>query len=159
MSKKNSSLSPVAKGAGPASAATATGPVTPAGTACCGYASLKEQSQSMLRAMGVPVSLIYPLADLAMRLQLGAWMEQISPEDATARLESTPIFILHGTNDTEVSVNQARKLYSRARSSKELWIVPGAGHCIIDDPKNVAGTQHGEYVRRILNFLRQHMTA
>lgn len=86
-------------------------------------------------------------------------MEQVSPKNAVASLGNTLLFVLQGIKDTEVSVDQAEKLYHRAQGPKELWIVPGAGHCIINDPKNVAGTQNGEYVRRILRFLDQHMTS
>lgn len=73
----------------------------------------------MLRAMGLPVWLTYPLADLAMRVQVGVWMEQVSPENAVASLGNTPLFVLHGTKDTEVSVDQAENMCAE---SCAFWI-------------------------------------
>lgn len=48
-----------------------------------------------------------------------------------ARIKDTapcPIFIIHGTEDDVVFVQDAYQLYLAADGPKELWIVPDAGH-------------------------------
>ncbi len=47
------------------------------------------------------------------------WIDRIAPR---------PLLILHGADDDLVDVDQARRLYAKARQPKELAIVEGAGH-------------------------------
>lgn len=47
------------------------------------------------------------------------WIERIAPR---------PLLILHGGDDDLVDVEQARRLYEKAREPKEIAIVEGAGH-------------------------------
>jgi dipeptidyl aminopeptidase/acylaminoacyl peptidase len=47
------------------------------------------------------------------------WIDRIAPR---------PLLILHGEDDDLVDVEQARRLYEKAREPKEIAIVEGAGH-------------------------------
>jgi len=47
------------------------------------------------------------------------WIDRIAPR---------PLLILHGMEDDLVDVDQARRLYAKARQPKDLAIVEGAGH-------------------------------
>jgi putative redox protein len=47
------------------------------------------------------------------------WIDRIAPR---------PLLILHGEDDDLVDVDQARRLYAKAREPKEIAIVEGAGH-------------------------------
>ncbi len=49
---------------------------------------------------------------------------------------TAPVLILHGEDDLQIPVSQARDLYAAARGSKQLRIVPRAGH---DDIQKVLG--------------------
>ncbi len=47
------------------------------------------------------------------------WIDRIAPR---------PLLILHGADDDLVDVEQARRLFEKARPPKEIAIVAGAGH-------------------------------
>ncbi|MBE3575812.1 MAG: alpha/beta fold hydrolase [Firmicutes bacterium] len=52
------------------------------------------------------------------------------------------------------SMGASTVIMAAAQSKDVACVIANSGYA-----GQVAGTQHGEYVRRILNFLRQHMTA
>lgn len=62
-----------------------------------------------------------------------------------------PIFLIHGEADHYIRPDHARYLYERARSEKELWIVPDASH---NDSVLAAPKQYGE---KVLTFFRKHL--
>jgi fermentation-respiration switch protein FrsA (DUF1100 family) len=53
---------------------------------------------------------------------------------------------MHGTADEAVPVEEAHRLFDAANEPKELWIVPGANHRMIEE---VAAE---EYQRRLVEF-------
>ena len=63
---------------------------------------------------------------------------------------NTPVFIIHGTKDREIPIEQAYKL-EKAIKRKEVWILEGAGHgwSYAQDPE--------EYERRIRKFFAKHL--
>jgi fermentation-respiration switch protein FrsA (DUF1100 family) len=62
----------------------------------------------------------------------------IKPIDHIARISPRPLFIVHGSADDVVSVEDARRLYARAGEPKELAIVEGAGHRLRHDERAMA---------------------
>lgn len=50
------------------------------------------------------------------------------PIDYVPRIAPRPLFIMHGTNDSVVDPNAARRLYNAAADPKELWLIEGADH-------------------------------
>ena len=51
-----------------------------------------------------------------------------SPAASVRALSPIPLLLIHGERDTVVSVEHSQRLFERAASPKELWIVPDAGH-------------------------------
>lgn len=86
------------------------------------------RSMGMIRTPGFP-------ADAT------SWVRDIGLVDAlaaAARLEGRPLLVLHGIDDTEVSVDDARALADAAANGSELRLVHGAGHRLRHDPRAIA---------------------
>jgi putative redox protein len=69
------------------------------------------------------------------------WVRDIGRIDAVSaarRLDRRPLLVLHGVEDTEVSVDDARALADAARPSSELRLVQGGGHRLRHDPRAIA---------------------
>jgi len=63
-------------------------------------------------------------------LWTGQRVAAFKPEALIGRISPRPVLIIHGEHDnTACTVADAHQLYQAAREPKELWIVPGAGHC------------------------------
>ena len=46
-----------------------------------------------------------------------------------ALLAPRPLFVIHGTADSTIPVEQAIQIYRAAQQPKELWLAEGAEHC------------------------------
>jgi fermentation-respiration switch protein FrsA (DUF1100 family) len=69
------------------------------------------------------------------------WVRDIGRIDAVkaaARLERRPLLVLHGVEDAEVPVEDARALADAGRPNSELRLVQGAGHRLRHDPRAIA---------------------
>jgi dipeptidyl aminopeptidase/acylaminoacyl peptidase len=69
-------------------------------------------------------------------LRWGMWLwtgEDVAafkPVEQIGRISPRSVLIIHGEHDNAAcTVADARRLYQAAERPKELWIVPGAGHC------------------------------
>ncbi len=66
-----------------------------------------------------------------------------SPSEAIPEISPVPILIVHGDQDQIVPVHHAYRLYARAQTPKQLWIVAGSGHIqAFRDPANRARLIH-----------------
>jgi len=86
------------------------------------------------------------LNQLQWRLGVSAW--QLCPVDHIANVEC-PVLIISGEKDRSTRLSDTRMLFEHARSPKELWLVPNAGH--VDLHRAV----REDYESRILAFLKQ----
>lgn len=65
---------------------------------------------------------------------LGWWIPPLlmtkgyDPIDYVGRIAPRPLLIMHGTRDSVVDPNMARRLYAAAGNPKELWLIEGADH-------------------------------
>jgi putative redox protein len=69
------------------------------------------------------------------------WAREIGTIDAIAaarRLSGRPLLVLHGIEDAEVPVEDARALADAAGSIAELRLVEAAGHRLRHDPRAIA---------------------
>jgi putative redox protein len=69
------------------------------------------------------------------------WVRDIGRVDAAAaaaRLDRRPLLVLHGVEDAEVPVADARAIADAGRPSSELRLVQGAGHRLRHDPRAIA---------------------
>ena len=64
-------------------------------------------------------------------------------------LLQVPVLFIHGTADTTIPSFMSQKLYNAAPKSKQLLLVPEAGH------NNVAEIANSQYIRAVKSFLQQ----
>lgn len=90
-------------------------------------------------------------AKLAVRAKHGVDLGAASPQSGL-RQSKTPVLLIHGTADDNISVEQSRLLSKVRAPGIEYWEIPGGHHC-------AASMEHpGEFRRRVLEFLaRQGM--
>ncbi|MEK6646328.1 MAG: alpha/beta hydrolase [Candidatus Firestonebacteria bacterium] len=70
------------------------------------------------------------------------YIEKISPR---------PVLIIHGEKDENIPVDDARKLFEKAREPKELWIIPNAGHT------ETYSTMQSVYEQKIIDFFNKNL--
>ena len=72
---------------------------------------------------------------------LDAWAEAfrtLRPEEACAALAPRPVLIVHGADDDEVPLSDARVLADATGGRAELRVIGGAGHRLRADPRAIA---------------------
>lgn len=70
-----------------------------------------------------------------------AWAKELSllhPAEDAALLKGRPLLLVHGAEDPDVPVAQARALAEAATGPSELHVVLGAGHWLRADPRAIA---------------------
>ncbi|MFI5047403.1 MAG: alpha/beta hydrolase family protein [Acidimicrobiia bacterium] len=93
-----------------------------------GHLMQHARDMGMIRADGFP-------SDRA------AWVREVARMDAVAaaaRFGDRSMLVLHGVDDAEVSVVDARALADAAGSIAELRLVQGGGHRLRHDPRAIA---------------------
>ena len=80
--------------------------------------------------------------------RLGVSASQLCPVDHIANVEC-PVLIISGEKDRNTRPSDTRMLFEHARSPKELWFVPNAGHV------DLHRAARADYESRILAFLKQ----
>jgi fermentation-respiration switch protein FrsA (DUF1100 family) len=71
-------------------------------------------------------------------------------EKAIARYDR-PLLMIHGSQDTYIKADMARKIYERAAGPRTFWLVEGAKH---NQALHLAGE---EYRQCVLRFFEQHL--
>jgi uncharacterized protein len=89
-----------------------------------------------------------PLFLMQMHRRIGVSPAQLHPIDHIAAV-ACPIFIMSGEKDRNTRPADTQKLFKHARSPKQLWFVPNAGHVDLH-----RAAPH-EYETRALAFLAQ----
>jgi fermentation-respiration switch protein FrsA (DUF1100 family) len=63
-------------------------------------------------------------------IYLGGYQSRdVEPVRDVAQLAPRPLFVIHGTADRTVPVEQSIQIYRAAEQPKELWLAEGAEHC------------------------------
>jgi len=87
-------------------------------------------------------------------LWTGTAVARFRPEELIGRIHPRPVFVIHGERDSAAcTVADAKRLYRAAGEPKELWIVPGAGHCAAQYVRT------REYQERVSQFFNQALRA
>ncbi|MGZ7030550.1 MAG: alpha/beta hydrolase, partial [Thermoanaerobaculia bacterium] len=111
------------------------------------YPTVERATNNRLRNNHGPIGrLATPLLLVQLPLRLGVSASDLRPIDHIASVEC-PVFVVNGVDDRRTTVEDARLLYSRARSPKQLWLVPHAGHV------DLHRAARREYETRVLSFL------
>ncbi len=103
-------------------------------------------------ATRLPTFPFVPLAELFIRMRAGYWPRRVRPEDEIAALAPRPLLLIHGERDDMCPVENARRLYARAREPKEIWLLPQAKHvgAYFADP--------ARYIERVADFFAKNLT-
>ena len=83
------------------------------------------------------------------RLKFRTGLEDLSPK-TSAPLINCPVFQIHGKNDHLVPYKRALRVFDEVKTTKELWLVEGAGHTRCHE---VAGIK---YLQEISKFLTKY---
>ena len=70
-----------------------------------------------------------------------AWAKELAvlrPEEDAELLKGRPLLVVHGADDPDVSVDDARALSEAATGPSDLRVVFGAGHWLRADPRVIA---------------------
>jgi uncharacterized protein len=112
-----------------------------AGVACLGtpvdVGSLSGDPEQLLercRQTGVVTTPGYPAS-------ADTWAKELSvlhPADDASQLKGRPLLVVHGSDDPDVPLGDARALADAATGPSELHTVLGAGHWLRADPRVIA---------------------
>jgi dipeptidyl aminopeptidase/acylaminoacyl peptidase len=92
--------------------------------------------------------ILTPLLLNQLQWRLGVSASQLRPLDHVGEVQC-PVFIMSGEKDRNTRTVDTRMLFERARSPKQLWLVPNAGHVDLHRAARV------DYESRVLAFLKQ----
>jgi uncharacterized protein len=93
-----------------------------------GHLLAHTRSMGMIRSPGFPDDATGWVRDIG----------RIDAIKAAARLDRRPLLVLHGIEDADVPVDDARALADAGRPNSELRVVHGAGHRLRHDPRAIA---------------------
>ena len=93
----------------------------------CGFTSAKAIICKILRQLGLPANLIYPLIWLGAKLYGGF---DLRDSDAKRALQTCtlPVIFIHGESDDFVPCSMSEENYNACPSPKAFLTIPGAGH-------------------------------
>lgn len=98
-------------------------------------------------------NLLYPGLVTALRVILNIDINQIDPAKAIANVGSRHVFLIHGQQDSQVSLDNFYQLKKAgAGSVSQSWIVPNADHT------QAYNVQPIEYIQRVLAFFNQELS-
>ena len=103
----------------------------------CPYSSPKIMLSSSVKSLGLPVSIFYPLLNLASIVFAHTSLNKISAYD-TVKNTDNPILIIHGNKDTVVPYTISQDLYRTYQDKIQYELFDGAEHgmsYIIDKPR------------------------
>jgi len=92
--------------------------------------------------------ILTPILLNQLQWRLGVSASQLRPVDHIANVEC-PVLIMSGEKDRNSRPSDTQMLFERARSPKQLWFVPNAGHVDLHRAARV------DYESRVLAFLEQ----
>lgn len=102
--------------------------------------------------LGVFGRVLTPVLLHQLRWRLGVSPSQLRPVDHISRIDC-PLFVVNGEKDKNTRPADTRMLIESARSPKQVWFVPNAGHVDL----HRAAPQ--EYEKRVLAFLARMRTS
>ena len=93
----------------------------------CGYSTAPAIIKKVIRRMGLPADLLYPLVRLGALLYGGFDPNEADCPRALANA-TLPVIFFHGDADDFVPCEMSRENFAACASEKQLVVTPGAGH-------------------------------
>ena len=93
------------------------------------FASMRDVVTFAYQRHRLPATPVIHLADAINRRRYGYSYASVEPVRGVAAISPRPLLLIHGDQDRTIPVEHSRQLYDAAGEPKELWVVPGVGHC------------------------------
>ncbi|MBR4940713.1 MAG: alpha/beta hydrolase [Clostridia bacterium] len=93
----------------------------------CGYTTAKDIIKTVMKKIGVPPDLLYPLVRLGAMIFGHFDPDKVSPRDSVAN-SKVPVIFIHGGDDDFVPPEMSVQNHAACSSEKAILTVPGAGH-------------------------------
>jgi alpha-beta hydrolase superfamily lysophospholipase len=124
------------------------------------YASIDRMIDHGMRLMDFPeagIQLFVPFSKLGMLTLYGVWPANASPEKDISKLDPRPVMIMHGSDDSQISVENAYLLQEAGGENLELLIINGADHLIFTEDGLGENPEDQLYREKILEFLDKNI--
>jgi uncharacterized protein len=93
-----------------------------------GYTTVQEELSHQLKYLyNLPAFPVMQVTSAVTKIKAGYTFSEASAIGSVER-NQLPLFIIHGDQDQLVPTEMGKRIYDKANSPKEIWIVPGAGH-------------------------------
>lgn len=93
-----------------------------------GYTTVLEELSHQLKYMyHLPAFPVIQVTSMITKIRAGYTFDEASAIESVAK-NKLPLLIIHGDKDALVPTEMGKRIFEKANSDKELWIVPGAGH-------------------------------
>lgn len=93
-----------------------------------GYTTVQEELSHQLKYLyNLPSFPVMQVTSAVTKIRAGYSFPEASAIDSVKK-NKLPLLIIHGDQDQLVPTDMGKRIYDKANSPKELWIVPGAGH-------------------------------
>lgn len=119
----------------------------------CGYTdvySILESEFKKRAPKNLPTKAFMELSNFTSKINAGYSYSEASAIDQVKRIDK-PILFIHGAKDDFVPVKMAYQLYYAAKSKKDFYLVPEAGHAQVKDYDPKA------YWDRVFSFIDKNM--
>ncbi|OIJ14058.1 hypothetical protein BKP35_07600 [Anaerobacillus arseniciselenatis] len=118
------------------------------------FLSIQNQVSDYMLRDGFPkafVNLFQPSVNLVLSQKFGVSPVKESPKTNVTNLNDIPLLIIHSKDDAQTALYQAEILYDLASTNqKEIWIVDGDEHLIVEDVLNEESEFYRERIREFL---------
>lgn len=93
------------------------------------FATMRDVVAFAYQRRRLPATPVIHLADAINRRRYGYSYASVEPIRSIGSISPRPLLLIHGDRDLTIPVEHSRQLFEAAGEPKELWIVPGVGHC------------------------------
>lgn len=117
------------------------------------FASIRRVVGSAYTQRRLPAAPMLRLSDAVNRWRYGYDYGAVQPVDVVAAIAPRPLLLIHGSEDRTIPLDHGEEIYAAAGEPKELWVIPGAGHCggyFVD---------RAAYVARVTDFFARSLAA
>ncbi|MBR4905075.1 MAG: alpha/beta hydrolase [Selenomonadaceae bacterium] len=117
----------------------------------CGFTSAYEMFTSQLeKIFGLPEYPVMPCANIVCKIKTGVKISDAAPIEVIDKIK-VPVLFIHGDADKLIPVEMMERLYDACATSKDKFIVEGAGHA---DAKR---TNPAAYFDKVFKFLEDKL--
>ena len=120
------------------------------------FSSIDKMVGGGMRMMGFPevgIKIFEPFIKVSILAVYGVWPANVSPLADLPKIENRQVFILHGTSDNQIPIENAYLLQAVAGDNVTFSIIEGADHLIFAEDGMGNSLEDQIYREQILRFL------